>query len=77
MAQWSQNHFADQNTFSFFFFFWKSRSQTLKEKWRDTKSELLEVQCEVSTVGEDLRYHVICLCWSTVLYQIQSQGRRF
>ncbi len=27
---------------------------------------LLEVQCEVSTVSDDLNYHVICWCWSTV-----------
>ncbi len=27
---------------------------------------LLEVQCEVSTVSDDLGCHVICWCWSTV-----------
>ncbi len=34
---------------------------------------LLEVQCEVSTVNDDLGCHVICWCWSTVFYEIQSQ----
>ncbi len=29
---------------------------------------LLEVQCEVSTVSDDLGCHVICLCWSTVFF---------
>ncbi len=26
----------------------------------------LEVQCEVSTVSDDLGCHVLCWCWSTV-----------
>ncbi len=34
---------------------------------------LLEVQCEVSTVGDDLGCHVICWCWSTVFSEVQSQ----
>ncbi len=38
----------------------------MEEEWRDTKSMLLEVQCEVSTVSDDLSCHVICWCWSTV-----------
>ncbi len=33
---------------------------------RGTESMLLEVQCEVSTVSDDLGCHVICWCWSTV-----------
>ncbi len=45
---------------------WKSRSQSLEEEWRSTESMLLEVQCEVSTVSDDLGCHVICWCWSTV-----------
>ncbi len=44
----------------------KSRSQSLEEEWRDTESMLLEVQCEVSTVSDDLCCHVISWCWSTV-----------
>ncbi len=34
---------------------------------------LLEVQCEVSTVSEDLDCHVICWCWSTVFSHVHSQ----
>ncbi len=34
---------------------------------------LLEVQCEVSTVSDDLGCHVICWCWSTVFSEIHSQ----
>ncbi len=47
-------------------FIWKSRSQSLEEEWRGTESMLLEVQCEISTVSDDLGCHVICWCWSTV-----------
>ncbi len=38
----------------------KKRSQSLEEEWRGTESMLLEVQCEVSTVSDDLGCHVIC-----------------
>ncbi len=36
--------------------------------WRKsgTESMFLEVQCEVSTVSDELGCHVICWCWSTV-----------
>ncbi len=34
---------------------------------------LLEVQCEVSTVSDDLGSHVICWCWPTVFSEVQSQ----
>ncbi len=34
---------------------------------------LLEVQCEFSTVSDDLGYHVICWCWSTVFSEVHSQ----
>ncbi len=44
----------------------ETRSQSLEEEWRGTESMLLEVQCEVSTVSDDLGCHVICWCWSTV-----------
>ncbi len=33
----------------------------------------LEVQCEVSTVSEDLGCHVICWCWSIVFSEVHSQ----
>ncbi len=52
---------------------WKSRPQSLEEERRGTESMLLEVQCEVSTVGDDLGCHVICWCWSTVFSEVHSQ----
>ncbi len=52
---------------------WKSSSQSLEEEWRGTESMLLEVQCKVSTVGDDLGCHVICWCWSTVFSEVHSQ----
>ncbi len=39
--------------------------QRLEEEWRGTESMLLEVQCEVSTVSDDLGCYVICWCWPT------------
>ncbi len=33
---------------------------------------VLEVQCEVSTVSDDLGCHVICWSWSTVFSEVQS-----
>ncbi len=55
-----------------FAFIWKSRSQSLEEERRGTESTLLEVQCEVSTVSDDLGCHVICWCWSTVFSEVHS-----
>ncbi len=49
-----------------FAFHLETRSQSLEEEWRGTESMLLEVQCEVFTVSDDLGCHVICWCWSTV-----------
>ncbi len=51
---------------------WKSRSQSLEEERRGTESMFLEVQCEVSTVSDDLGCHVICWCWSTVFSEVRS-----
>ncbi len=34
---------------------------------------LLEVQCEVSTVSDDLGCHVICWCCSAVFSEVHSQ----
>ncbi len=34
---------------------------------------LLEEQCDVSTVSDDLGCHVICWCWSTVFSEVHSQ----
>ncbi len=52
---------------------WESRSQKMEEEWRGTKVMLLEVQCEVSKVSDDLGCHVICWCWSTVFSEVNSQ----
>ncbi len=38
---------------------------------------LLEVQCEVSTVSDDLGCHVICWCWSTVFSEVHSQPSQY
>ncbi len=43
---------------------------------------LLEVQCEVSTVSDDLGCHVICWCWFTVFsvhspQSMQASTRKF
>ncbi len=48
-------------------------SSGLEEEWRSTESMLLEDQCEVSTVCDDLGCHVICWCWSTVFSEVHSQ----
>ncbi len=69
-AQWSKVLFSDESKFHLI---WKSRSQSLEEEWRGTDSMLLEVQCEVSTVSDDLGCHVICWCWSTVFSKVHSQ----
>ncbi len=34
---------------------------------------LLEVQCEVSSVSEDLGCHIICWCWSNVFSEVHNQ----
>ncbi len=46
---------------------------SLEEEWRGTESMLLEVQCEVYTISDDLGCHVICWCWSTVFSEVHSQ----
>ncbi len=56
-----------------FAFHLETRSQSLEEEWRGTDSMLLEVQCEVSTVSDDLGCNVICWCWSTVFSEVHSQ----
>ncbi len=63
VAQWSKVLFSDES--KCLHFICKSGSQSLEEEWRGTESMLLEVQCEVSTVSDDLGCHVICWCWST------------
>ncbi len=48
-------------------------SQSLAEEWRGTESMLFEVQCEVSTVSDDLGCHVPLLVWSTLFSEVHSQ----
>ncbi len=74
VAQWSKVLFSDESTFQSMHFIWKSSSQSLEEEWRGTESMLLEVQCEVSTVSDDLGCHVIYWCWSTVFSEVHSQS---
>ncbi len=45
---------------------------SLEEEWRGTESKLLEVQCEVSEVSDDLGCRDVCWCWSIVFDQVQS-----
>ncbi len=71
VAQWSKVLFSDKSKFSFSF-----GNQGLEEDWRGTESKLLEVQCEVSTVSDDLGCFDVCWCWSIVIYQVQSQCSR-
>ncbi len=70
VAQWSKVLFSDKSKFCFSF-----GNQGL-EDWRGTESKLLEVQCEVSEVRDDLGCRDVCWCWSIVLYQVQSQCSR-
>ncbi len=71
VAQWSKVIFSDESTFCISFVnqgprVWRKRS-------RGTEFVLLVVQCEFSTVSDDLGCHVICWCWSTVFYEVHSQ----
>ncbi len=68
VAQWSKVLFSDESKFCISF-----GNQGPEEEWRGTESMLLEVQCEVSTVSDDLGCHVICWCWSTVFSEVHSQ----
>ncbi len=68
VAQWSKVLFLDKSKFCISF-----GNQGLEEGWRETESMFLEVQCEVSTVSDDLGCHVICWCWSSVFSEVHSQ----
>ncbi len=71
VAQWSKVLFSDKSKFCFSF-----GNQGLAEEWKGTESKLLEVQCEVSEVSDDLGCRDVCWCWSIVFYQVQSQCSR-
>ncbi len=66
-AQWSKVVFSDKSKFCILF-----GNQGLEEEWRGTESKLLEAQCEVSEVSDDLGCRDVCWCWSIVFYQVQS-----
>ncbi len=68
VTQCSKVLFSDKSKFCFSF-----GNQGLEEEWRGTDSMLREVQCEVSTVSDDLGCRVICWCWSTVFSEVHSQ----
>ncbi len=70
VAQWSKVLFSDKSQFCISF---GNKVWSLEEDWRGTESKLLEVQCEVSTVSDDLGCRDVCWCWSIVFYQVQSQ----
>ncbi len=71
LVQWSKVLFSDESQFCISF--GNQGSQSLEEEWRGTESMLLEVQCEVSTVSDDLGCHVICWCWSIVFSEVHSK----
>ncbi len=66
VTQWSKALFSDKIKFSFSF-------GNQGPRGRVESLMLLEVQCEVSTVSDDLGCHVICWCWSTVFFEVHSQ----
>ncbi len=70
VAQWSKVLFQMKVHFAFHL---EIEVWSLEEERRGTESKLLEVQCEVSTVSDDLGCHVICWCWSTVFSEVHSQ----
>ncbi len=70
VAQWSKVLFSDESKFAFHLEIKGPESGGRVERLR---SMLLEVQCEVSTVSDDLGCHVICWCWSTVFSEVHSQ----
>ncbi len=45
----------------------------MEEVWKGTESMLLEVQCEVSTVSDDLGCRDVFWCWSTLFSEVYSQ----
>ncbi len=63
VAQWSKFLFSDESTFSISF---GNQGPRVWRKSGETESMLIEVQCEVSTVSDDLGCHVICWCGSTM-----------
>lgn len=59
VAQWSTGFFSNESSISKNP---KIKAQSLQEEWTDTEPKLLNVQCEVSTAGDDLEFSDICWC---------------
>ncbi len=70
ITQWSKVLFSDESKFCISF---GNQGPRVWRKAEITESMLIEVQCEVSTVSDDLGCHVICWCWSTVFSEVHSQ----
>ncbi len=70
VTQWSKVLFSDESKF---FILFGNQGPRVWRTSGGTESMLLEVQCEVSTVSDDLVCHVICWCWSTVFSEVHSQ----
>ncbi len=70
VAQWSKVHFSDRSKFCISF---GNQGPRVWRKSGETESKLLEVQCEVPEVSDDLWCCDVCWCWSIVFYQVQSQ----
>ncbi len=60
-----------------FAFHLETRSQSLEEEWRGTESMLLEVQCEVSTVSDDLGCHVPSIEYIYSKWTYFPEGQQF
>ncbi len=71
VAQWSKVLFSDESKCCISF--GNQSPRIWRKSGEDTESMLLEVQCEVSTVSDDLGCHVICWCWFTVFSEVHSQ----
>ncbi len=74
VAQWSNVLFSDESKYCISFGNQGPRVWRKSGEWRE--SMLLEVQCEVSTVSDDLGCHVICWCWYTVFSEVDGQRNR-
>ncbi len=76
VTQWSKVLFSDESNFAFNLEFKVPRVWRKSGEAQNTccmRHMLLEVQCEVSTVSDDLGCHVICWCWSSVFSEVHSQ----
>ncbi len=75
VTQWSKVLFSDESicAFNLEFKVPESGGRVERHRTRCMRHMLLEVQCEGSTVSDDLGCHVICWCWSSVFSEVHSQ----